>query len=407
MLHKKVKKSKQSRHLNTISRILLVSVTFFTMSVVMKGNSETIQVFQTNGIQFFAKSLYFLFLYTLLFNATRTISVRVLLLIFLSSMVGINLLGLLVERALIVLPLHSPEQFGAWSNMRSIMHVAVTGPIVEDGLQFLPLFLIHFFLKKKKRLQQCSISDWILLGSAVGLGTGLGEDLLRFSRELTNLSPTDWSWPKNVADLLWMGSQFGGRVEAFGTIHPYMGYSHAVASLIVGLAFGVRIRSTSKNGFKKMMHQALPLVALTWTMLVHSLSNFSLTDLSATLREHFLTRFLFALTGNGWIFHLLPLAALLLVWVYEDNIVSKANHAFQKNRMELLHYVMRFLKQLFTGLHFKDLRSMSEKVGATVLTLWLGMNILIESLLKRRTAIRNRNRAIWKNNYIHNGIENA
>lgn len=188
---------------------------------------------------------------------------------------------------------------------RNMWSTSVATPIVEEVWKLLPLGLFLFFSRKATSL---SLSDYVLLGAAPGVGFQLFEEL---TRRWTNDGPLSRSYDYSVTLL-------GGKTIHWDFFELFPGYfeesflplmmseGHPLHTALVALGLGLAVRF--RRSLKLWVYM-LPAVLLLWAILNHIAWN-GQGSLPDWLRD------LHKWTGKGYTvenFFLVMLAAALFI----------------------------------------------------------------------------------------------
>lgn len=260
------------------------------------GHPEGRAVSGTNAGNFFLQGAYFLGFYVLLFSYSRTISLRELIRWFCVGLTVIAAASLLTEKwAMSWWHGYSPL-FGSWSDKHSAYHFSIVGPIVEEFLKAAPLLLFLWLAKRRHRLHAYAMSDWLLVGYAIGAGFELTEHIFRISDAL---APERYSWPQHASALLIPMARIEGDFRLFGQPWSYLGGTHGTSTALVAVAIGLALFLRHRGRGRWVF--GIPVASLVWACVDHGLFNLSL-DSYSQLRELGFTKFLFALGLGGRVF---------------------------------------------------------------------------------------------------------
>ncbi|MEU1468589.1 PrsW family glutamic-type intramembrane protease [Streptomyces sp. NPDC005761] len=183
-------------------------------------------------------------------------------------------------------------------------------PWVEELLKLSPLLLAGLYAKVRR---QWGLTDFVVLGSAVGAGFGLLEALLRFGGEAKRAIPRPgggWVIPDGfsppyvpgLSQVLtsWLPAPFAtvemGQASASAT------FSHLVWTAMAALGVGVLLRG---RGWQRLL-SAVPIGG---AVAYHTLNNYAAQHSESTDA----LRWLETLDAKAWMMPLLCLAAAMLV----------------------------------------------------------------------------------------------
>jgi hypothetical protein len=401
---------KSAKRINVFIEITLTLILALVSVLVFNGSPSGKMHFNTNGLDLFLKSFYFLLFFVLLFSISRTISLRKLFIFF---YIGVLLNIVIIFLQYIILPLHIPDSplLGLWSDKNSIYHLSISGPILEDSFKFLPLLVYYLIVRKKKTLKSFSISDWILMGLAVGLGAGFGEDLMRISRDFGHVfeDKFNWFWPSHWYDFLWPTTARDGYFFFFNKLLPFMSYDHSTATAAMGLAFGLALHQTEKKNLKSKLVWALIPFTLFWAMMIHGLGNLP-TDPNYfylfPIMKHWIVKYLMIIFLGGWSFFLFLILGMAGVWIYEFKITQrKKNPGFKENLRTDFNFAKNFFFYMLKNIDTSHLKSTFAKICYRLVAYIASFNALLEFIKSKFTMARVRHALIWKDRRSFNKIK--
>lgn len=183
-------------------------------------------------------------------------------------------------------------------------------PWVEELLKLSPLLLAGLYAKVRR---QWGLTDFVVLGSAVGAGFGLLEALLRFGGEAKRAIPRPgggWVLPDSLSPpyvpgahqvlTSWLPAPFAtvemGQESASAT------FSHLVWTAMAALGVGVLLRG---RGWQRLL-SAMPIGA---AIAYHTLNNYAAQQNESTGALRWLEK----VDAKAWLIPLFCLAAAMLV----------------------------------------------------------------------------------------------